>query len=136
MKQHMLTHKIRDMPQHGFHDKSSSSMGSIGLLPPPNSHKEDSRNSHASSVMTLPERPENYNSCSSEPPSQMLERDRERERERELRERERELLPTLQQQAQHLPIPPDMPLMKTEMSLMKRSPPEAELPLPKRPPSK
>ncbi|XP_044751315.1 homeotic protein spalt-major-like isoform X3 [Coccinella septempunctata] len=88
MKQHMLTHKIRDMPQHMFENK-------------PQTMKEDS----------MPSSPQVLSSREVPPPP-----------------------PPPVKQEQHV-NPPEHIEQPPQQQPVKREPSEAELPLPKRPPS-
>lgn len=89
MKQHMLTHKIRDMPSHLFENKRSPSFGA------PSSVNDDSINENTSGSSNMPEE-----SRIQPPPSPV--------------------------KLETPPPPPPPP--------SKRSPPEADLPVPKRQP--
>lgn len=104
MKQHMLTHKIRDMPQHMFENKPPSLSGDDSTPLPPSLPLREPSNTDAE-LPTQSQQPQ-------------------------------------QQQQQHQPsqsqLPQSSPQVKPEMEQqpVKREPPETELPLPKRPPSK
>lgn len=106
MKQHMLTHKIRDMPQHMFENKTPSLSGddSTPLPPslPPTTPQNLTANSEAD-VLSPQQQPHPPPPIHPQPPQ-------------------------MQQQSQMK--------SEQESQPIKREPTETELPLPKRPPSK
>ncbi|CAH1133691.1 unnamed protein product [Ceutorhynchus assimilis] len=108
MKQHMLTHKIRDMPQHMFENKTPSLSGDDSTpLPPSLPQRELSSDG---------ELPNHLHQQNQQPPLQPLP-------------------PSVPPPHQLPPMTQPLQEPKHEQSQIKREPTETELPLPKRPPS-
>lgn len=108
MKQHMLTHKIRDMPQHMFENKPPSLSGDDSTPLPP----------------SLPPREHSSGEGEHQLPQQQPHQQQPQSQQ----------LPA----APPLQVPLSSPqVVKQEMEPqpVKREPTETELPLPKRPPS-
>lgn len=115
MKQHMLTHKIRDMPSHMFENKPPSLSGDDSTPLPP----------------SLPIRETSSVDLEHQPPLQQPQQQPQQQQQ--------------QPQPQQLPIAPPQQIpqpspqilkQEIEPQPIKREPTETELPLPKRPPSK
>lgn len=120
MKQHMLTHKIRDMPQHMFENKPPNLSGDESTPLPPSMPKLEAPSG-----------------------------DVEREPQPHQQPLQQPHLQPHQQQPHQQPLaaqpppnlqPPQVPSLpekhEVESQQIKREPTETELPLPKRPPSK
>lgn len=107
MKQHMLTHKIRDMPQHMFENKTPSLSGDDSTPLPPSLPPRDHSNDGDSQILQV------------QPPQQQPT----------------PMPPVSQSHLPQMP--PQMSEQKMqEQPPVKREPTETELPQPKRPPSK
>lgn len=138
MKQHMLTHKIRDMPQHMFEKPPGPGIPGgpgvpPGLVPPPvSSSSEETSPAIRDMVQQVQQQHQQAQAAA------LHQQQRERE-QRELQQREQLAQQREQRErdesSEVLPPPPlDLPV-KAEMSI-KRANSESELPIPKRPPSK
>ncbi|XP_076270287.1 homeotic protein spalt-major-like isoform X2 [Rhynchophorus ferrugineus] len=113
MKQHMLTHKIRDMPQHMFENKTPSLSGDESTPLPASMPQREHQPNDSEPLQNPPPPP----SQQQPPPQQPL--------------------PQVPASATQSPMPPHMmvPQEQKEQAQIKREPTETELPLPKRPPS-
>lgn len=132
MKQHMLTHKIRDMPQHMFDNNKTASISSDESSQVATSlqHREtssDGEQHHQPVPQPLPQQP---------PPQPQQQQQQQQQQPQQTQPQ-----PQQQQPQQQIPQQPTIP--PTSMSEqnkdpqpIKREPTETELPLPKRPPSK
>ncbi|XP_030764594.1 homeotic protein spalt-major-like isoform X2 [Sitophilus oryzae] len=121
MKQHMLTHKIRDMPQHMFENKTPSLSGDDSTPLPPN----------------LPLREHSNDSEQQQMQQQQVQQQQQQQQQMQQQQ---------QQPPQQIQMPPvSQPHMphhhqgpqqdQKDQAQIKREPTETELPLPKRPPS-
>lgn len=146
MKQHMLTHKIRDMPQHMFDKPPGSGMPGTpgvppGIIPPPvSSASEETSPAIRDMVQQVQQQHQQAQAVAAH--QQQVHQQRERElQQRELQQREQLIQQREQRErdeSTEMPVLPPPPLdlpVKTEMSI-KRATSESELPIPKRPPSK